>query len=232
MKTNYIYTIIVLLSITKGFSQNSLFFFKKDTVFITYDTIKINSNIKIKLEKIIDSKTKKRIGTSTIYNLLDSLEINRKIKQNEKIKNTPSIGLHGVGDIYFGIHFRHETVKDKIGAKKFKRKASIYKIFNKSFQDKTNKTLKDSIDFDKLKFYSMLRLFNRPNNQIKFKEIKLKDNRVIYFDGSKKVYDEIKRISKEPTYIYILDKIVLNKCDKKKYYHFNEVTLEPIPIIR
>ena len=216
-------------------SQKSIFFFKKDTLFITYNTSQA-SNIII---KEYDTFTRpNNISYIIRYNLMDSLEINRKEKLKKYLKSNPGIGINGTEPIFFGLHFSYgKSIKDKNKRRRnFKHlKNDIFYNFAINSRLKKDKiTFKDSLNFDWYVFKNVYYRY-KYKSILCFSKNELIKKKVIHFDGSEKRYNEIKKISKEPVYIFILDRIKTKKLkngELKKCYVFNEVTLMPKPIVR
>ncbi|MDC9723661.1 MAG: hypothetical protein PSN34_12940 [Urechidicola sp.] len=233
--------ILICFFFTKGISQESIFFFKKDTIFITYDLSKLDTNICKEYTNLTNSKTKKSIGVRTTYNLLSNAEIKRKREQLKYIKEQYEIGrgsTAGLSD-YFGLYFIHVTTIRKAKLSDMK-KDPVYKMMKNHHLTKDTITHQDSLAFDKSLFYNVFRRYKSANTSLLLSEKELKNKRVIHFDGSKKLYGKIKEFSKKSIYIYMLekkiDKKVVVKLGEKSnqkendiYYIFNEVSLKRLP---
>ena len=237
-KLIYISTFLTL-TLFKVNAQESIFFFKKDTIFITYDTSMLNPFVLKEYKKSINHKTKKNIGVSTTYNLLDKLEINRKLKQLKYIKEQYELGYGSTAGLsnYFGLYFIHGTVKNKIRNIK---EDPTYKIFKKHHLKRDIVTYSDSLAFDTFVFHNLFRRYKYANTSLLFSEEELKNKRVIHFDGSTKAYNDLKELSKEPVYIYVLEKKIekkvvvklgekSNQKENGLFYLFNEVSLKRLP---
>ena len=179
-----IFLVFCFLFVTNSFSQESIFFFKIDTLYITYDDSLLNKNILREYEKALDYKTNANIGIKTSYNLLDFSEEKRKKEVADHIIKHPGIGMHGAAPIHFGLHFEHGTVRNKTNLNAVKE-TPTYKIFKKHHLEKDKVTHEDSLAFDKFVFYNIFRRYKSANTSLMVSEKELKNKQEIHFNVSK-----------------------------------------------
>lgn len=222
--------ILIFLMSCLSYSQESFFFKEKDTLFIVYNNSLNNKNI-IKNYININPTKNKTIGLKSIYFLLDTTLVKKRDgfykRFEESIKKGNAPGASSTCDWCFGLYFVH--IYGKI---KFTKQSYLIDPFiinhKKRFEEKVNKSLKDTLSFDKYVFNMVYYRYNPPVVSLQLSEKELNEKKVFYFDGSTKKYNELKELVKEPHYLFMLDKKWVKQefnsdFFKTEYYIFNEV---------
>ena len=218
-----------------SYSQESLFLIKKDTVFISYDSILANKNVIVDYKNIKDFNSKQKIGLSTIYKLLDKTLIEKSnafnLEREVEFFKGNSIGASSNCDDCFGLWFVHQSLKNNYDLSNYKNNYN-YKMFETYHLLKDSVTLKDSIAFDKSLYHVIKSHFSFSSLALTKEELSQK--KVIIFDGSIESYEELEKLGNEPHYFFILKNkfeetdFVFNKINgfEKRitiYYIFDEV---------
>ncbi|MDC9723662.1 MAG: hypothetical protein PSN34_12945 [Urechidicola sp.] len=209
-----------------SYSQESVFLIEKDTLFIIYDSPKSNKNIAKHYKN-----NPKRTGVNTIFFLMDNSRVDRrnnyyKTREDNYNNGGGSIGASSTCDWCFGLYFYHSSGNIKLTEQSLFVDPFIIN-HKKRFEEKINKSLRDSLNFDKFVFNMAYYRYNPPAASLQLSEIELKRKSVFYFDGSTKKYNELKELLKEPHYLFMLDKkwsnSGFNNLQRGEYYIFNEV---------